>query len=103
MWAILAEDSSWSGTLYNINYTRKYKITNFKEFFKYIDKIQNLLLVKLNDELRLYADQGNALILVRDYRENANKILEVINKAVSEFSIEVTEFKINIVEPIGRK
>lgn len=32
MWAILAEDSSWSGTLYNINYTRKYKITNLKEF-----------------------------------------------------------------------
>lgn len=64
--------------------------------------MQNLLLVTLNDELRLSADQGNALILVKDYRETADKILEVINKAVSEFSIEVTEFKINIVEPIGR-
>ncbi len=62
-----------------------------------------LLPVKLNDELRLFADQGNALMLVKDYRENTNKILEVINKAVQEYSIEVVEFKINIIEPIGRK
>ena len=89
--------------LYKINYTLKYKVTDPKDFYKYINNLQNLLPVKLNDELRLYADQGNALILAKDYRENANKILEVINKAVSEFSIEVTEFKINIVEPIGRK
>ena len=64
--------------------------------------MQNLLPVKLNDELRLYADQGNALILVKDYRENADKILEVINKAVREFFIEITEFKINIIEPMGK-
>ena len=42
-------------------------------------------------------------MLVKDYRDNTNKILEVINKAVKEYSIQVTEFKINIIEPIGRK
>ena len=89
--------------LYKINYTLKYKITNPKEFYKYINNLNNLLPTKLNDELRLYADQGNALVLVKDYRKNSDKILEIINKAVSEYFIEVTEFKINIVEPMGRK
>lgn len=89
--------------LYKINYTLKYKVTNPKEFYKYINNIKNLLPVKLNDELRLFADQGNALILVKDYRNNTSKILEVINKAVEQYCIEVTEFKINIIEPMGNK
>ena len=89
--------------LYKINYTLKYKVVDPKEFYKYINNLQNLLPTKLNDELRLYADQGNALILVKDYRENKNEILKVINNAVNEYSIEVVEFKINIIEPMGRK
>ncbi|MBO4667587.1 MAG: hypothetical protein J5666_05640 [Bacilli bacterium] len=88
--------------LYKINYTLKYKINDPKEFYKYLNKIQNLLPEKLNDELRLYADQGNALVLVKDYRENTDKILEVINNAVAEYHISVTEFKINIIEPMGK-
>ena len=89
--------------LYKINYTLKYKVTNPKKFYKYINNLNNLLPVKLNDELRLYADQGNALVLVKDYRDNSSKILEVINKAVGEYYIKVTEFKINIIEPLGGK
>ena len=88
--------------LYKINYTLKYKVKNPKEFYKYLDKIQNILPVRLNDELRLYADQGNALALIKDYRENTKSIIEVINKAVAEYSIEVTDFKINIIEPMGK-
>ena len=83
-------------------YTLKYKVTNPKEFYQYLDRIQDILPVKLNDELRLYADQGHALVLIKDYRENTKEILEVINKAVKEYFIEVTEFKINIIEPMGR-
>ena len=100
MCAMLADDSG-PDALYKINPTLKYKVTDPKEFFKYLNNIQNILPVKLNDELRLYADQGNALVLVKDYRENASIILEVINKAVKEYFIEVTEFKINIIEPMG--
>lgn len=66
---MLAEYSSGLDALYKINYTLKYKITNPKEFYKFINNINNLLPTKLNDELRLYADQGNALVLVKDYRE----------------------------------
>ena len=102
VWAILAEYSSGPDSLYKINYTLKYKVTDPKEFYKYINNLNNLLPIKLNDELRLYADQGNALVLVKDYRENASIILEVINKAVKEYFIEVTEFKINIIEPMGK-
>ena len=87
--------------LYKINYTLKYKVLDPKEFYPYLNGIQELLPKKLNDELRLYADQGNALVLIKEYREKASQILSVINKAVSEFHIEVTEFKINIIEPMG--
>ena len=67
--ATLAECSSGSDALYKINYTLKYKVTDHKEFYKFINNINNLLPSKLNDELRLYADQGNTLVLVKDYRE----------------------------------
>ena len=66
---MLAEYSSEPDALYKINYPLKYKVTSPKEFYKLINNINNLLPIKLNDELRLYADQGNALILVKDYRE----------------------------------
>ena len=66
---MLAEYSSGPDALYKINYILKYKVTNLKEFYKFINNINNLLPIKLNDELCLYADQGNALILVKDYRE----------------------------------
>ncbi len=102
MCAMLAEYSG-PDALYKINYTLKYKVTNPKEFYKYLDKIQNILPVRLNDELRLYADQGNALVLIKEYRENTKSIIEVINKAVAEYSIEVTDFKISIIEPMGGK
>ena len=88
--------------LYKINYTLKYKVKDPKEFYKYLNNIQNILPVKLNDELREYADKGNALLLVKDYRDNTATILSVINQAIKEFAIEATEFKINLIEPIGR-
>lgn len=55
MCAMLAEYSE-PDALYKIDYTLKYKVTNHKESYKYLDKIQNILPVRLNDELRLYAD-----------------------------------------------
>ena len=60
--------------LYQINYTLKYKVVDPKEFFKYNDNIGNLIINKLNDDLREFADAGNALVLVKDYRDNASKI-----------------------------
>lgn len=88
--------------LYKINYTLKYRILDPVAFYPYLNQIQDLLVAKLNDELRYFADQGNALVLVKDYRENADKILEVINKAIAEYQIEATSFKINLIEPMGR-
>ena len=88
--------------LYKIHYTLTYKVNDAVAFYPYAGKINDLLIAKLNDELRYYADQGNALILVKDYRENADKILEVINKAIAEYQVEAVSFKINIIEPLGR-
>ena len=88
--------------LYKINYTLKYKVVDPVAFYPYLNNIQDLLVTKLNDELRYYADQGNALVLVKDYRENASTILDVINKAIAEYHIEASQFKINLIEPMGR-
>ena len=87
--------------LYKINYTLKYKVLDPKEFYPFLSRLQDVLPQKLNDELRLYADKGNALVLIKDYREKSSEILSVINKAVAEYHIEVTEFKVNIIEPMG--
>ena len=89
--------------LYQINYTLKYKVVDPKEFFKYNDNIGNLVINKLNDDLREFADAGNALVLVKDYRDNASKILELINKAIESYSVEALSFKINLIQPLGRK
>lgn len=90
-------------SLYKISYTLKYKITNLEGFYQFINTIDNLLPTKLNDELRFYADKGNALVLIKEYRDNIDVIINVINQAVKPFSIEVTDFKINIIEPIGQR
>lgn len=88
--------------LYKVNYTLKYQIKDPKAFYPYIEKLPLLLPKKINDELRLYADEGNALKIVKDYRQNERVIIELINKAVEEFRIEVSSFKVNSVEPLGR-
>ena len=89
--------------LYQINYTLKYKVVDPEGFFKYNDNIGNLIINKLNDDLREFADAGNALVLVKDYRDNASKILELINKAIESYSVEALSFKINLIQPLGRK
>ena len=88
--------------LYQVNYTLKYKVIDPKEFYKYNDNINSLIINKLNDDLREFADAGNALVLVKDYRENSAKILELINKALEQYSIEALSFKINLIQPLGR-
>ena len=87
--------------LYKINYTLKYKILDPVKFYPFAEKLPSILPNKLNDELRLFADNGNALTLVKDYRAKADEILAIINKAVAEYQIEVTEFKVNLIEPMG--
>ena len=89
--------------LYKVNYTLKYRVIDPKEFYPFTDKLDKVLPAKLNDELRLFADQGNALVIVKDYRENGQKIIDLINKAVEEYHIEVSAFKVNLIEPLGRK
>ena len=89
--------------LYKVNYTLKYKVTNPVEFYKYVNNFQDLIIKKLNDDLREYADQGNALVLVKDYRANNELILSLINKAIEEYQVEALSFKINLIEPMGRQ
>ena len=57
----------------------------------------------INDNLREYADKGHVNEIIKDYREHNAKILELINNLVVEQGVEVTLFKINFIEPLGKK
>lgn len=88
--------------LYQINYTLKYKVTNPKGFYEFREDIQNIIINKINNDLREFADDGNALVLVKDYRENAEKILKLINNAIEKYSVSAIYFGVNLIKPLGR-
>ncbi len=88
--------------LYKVNYTLTYKVLDAVQHYPYLNNFQKLLTSQLNDRLREFADQGNALILVKDYREHSEDILALVNKAVEEYHIQVVAFKVNRIEPLGR-
>ena len=85
--------------LYKVNFTIKYKILFPELFFPYRENISKLLIAKINEELREYADEGHALEIVKDYRANIQKIIALINKSAKDFSVEVVDFKVNYIEP----
>lgn len=85
--------------LYKVNFTIKYKILFPELFFPYRENINKLLISKINEELREYADEGHALEIVKDYRANAQKIITLINHSAKEYSVEVVDFKVNYIEP----
>ena len=63
---------------------------------------QETIETRINDSLRLFADNGNAQTLINDYRSNENEILEVINDAVKNLGIEASWFKVDYIEPMGK-
>ena len=65
--------------LYKINYTLSYQVSDVAKYFPVRDNFQNLVVVKINDSLREYADEGNALHIVKDYREYTKDILKIID------------------------
>lgn len=88
--------------LYRINYSLYYKVEDASKFYPIRDRFQNDVLVKINDALREYADNGNALNIVKDYRTHLKDILSVIDKVTQEYGVASTSLKINFVEPMGR-
>ena len=89
--------------LYKVNYILTYHVLDAEGFYPHLNSIQDVLNTSINDELRLFADNGNVLSIIKDYRQDESKILEVINKVLGEYHIEATAFKINFIEPLGKK
>lgn len=89
--------------LYQINFTLKYRVVNAEEYFKCGENVQEQLLNSINEHLREFADNGNALVLVKDYRTNNEKIIALINEAAKPYSVEVSSFKVNLIQPLGGK
>ena len=88
--------------LYQVNFTLKYKVTDPKEFYRVAENHQDLMVSKINENLREFADKGNALVIVKDYRENSDKILELINASIKDYFVEATSFKVNLIQPLGK-
>ena len=89
--------------LYKINFTLKYHVTDPVKYYPYGEKINDLILARVNEDLREYADKGNASVLIKDYREHNQDIISLINKALEPYFLEVTSYKVNLIEPMGRK
>ena len=89
--------------LYKINYTLKYKVTNVSKFFPKRESFTNEVITKINDSVREYADQGHVLEIIEKYRENSNKLVKLLNSITEEYGVETTNFKINFIEPLGKK
>lgn len=89
--------------LYKINFTLTYQVEDIEKYYKNINNFQSLANTKINDELREYADSGKALDIVKDYREHNEDILRLLNKALEDFGVRVNSFKVNFIEPLGKK
>ena len=89
--------------LYKINYTLKYKVSDVNKFYPHRDSFQNKVVIKINDNLRDYADNGHVLEIIKDYREHSKDLLFLLNGLTDDFGVEVTNFKINFIEPMGKK
>ena len=89
--------------LYKINYTLTYKVSDVSKFFKYRDSFQNDIAVKLNDGLREYSDNGHVNELIKDYRDHSQDIVKVISTLIEECGVEALSFKVNFIEPLGKK
>ena len=89
--------------LYKINYTLGYRVSDVNKYYPVKDNFQNIIVIKLNDELREYADDGHALDIVKDYRSHINDLISLINKSTQEFGVEATSLKFNYIEPLGKK
>lgn len=89
--------------LYKINYTLKYQVSDVEKYFNSMNGFKDKSIIKINDELREYADNGHASDIVKDYRSREQDLLKLINKALEESGVSAVEFKINFIEPMGNK
>jgi regulator of protease activity HflC (stomatin/prohibitin superfamily) len=89
--------------LYKINYTLRYQVSDVEKYFRSMNGFKDKSIIKINDELREYADDGHASDIVKDYRSREQDLLKLINKALEESGVNAVAFKINFIEPMGNK
>ena len=88
--------------LYRINFNLFYRVNDPKLYFEHLNGFQEIAECRINDCLRLFADNGNAKTLIENYRSNEKKILDVINASLIDLGVEALSFKINYIEPMGK-
>ena len=89
--------------LYKINYTLGYKVVDVEKFYNYKDNFQNEIVNKLNDGLREYSDNGHVNEIIKEYRNHSKDLVSLINTLTEECGVEALSFKVNFIEPLGKK
>ena len=89
--------------LYKIDYTLGYKVVDVEKYYKYRDSFQNDIVLKINVSLREYADNGHVNEIIKDYRNRSKDLVALINTLTEECGVEALSFKVNFIEPLGKK
>ena len=74
-----------------------------EKYYKYRDSFQNDIVLKINDSLREYADNGHVNEIIKDYRNHSKDLVALINTLAEDCGVETLSFKVNFIEPLGKK
>ena len=90
-------------SLYKISFELVYKVSNPTQYYFCLNNFEEEALSQINDTLREFADEGEASVLIKDYRKHGQTIVELMNKAIKQFGVEAISVKYNYIEPVGKK
>lgn len=89
--------------LYKLTYAIEYKVKDINNFYPIIERLDNTLAERINDDLRTFADMNGAELILRSFKENKDKIIAALNESFDKNGIEILGFKIKSIEPLGKK
>jgi len=89
--------------LYKLHFAVKYKVVNSEAYYPKANNFADYFAESLNDECRLFAKVNGASLIIKDFDGNKKKIISHLNNVYLQNGVEITDFKINAIEPFGRK
>ncbi len=89
--------------LYQISYSLSYRINDPGVFYGCMNSLDKKMVVCINEAVQEFASIGNASIIVKNYRQNTERILTLLNDAVKDLGVLVESFKIVYILPLGKR
>jgi len=89
--------------LYKLHLVIKYQVTDSTTFYPMVNKFNDYFAESLNDDLRVFAQNNGAALIVKDFDTNKEKIISYLNNLYKEIAVEINDIKIKAIEPLGRR